>query len=192
MNIFWDIQNQKFITSLTNSAQISRWDWVLRDQVEVNLYVVQPDPTTGSYVQQEAPAGFAPKFGIRVTRESVTPVDPLVFAGTWVLSGSGTSAKYIGTINLGDAALIAAIGISPYLDVWCEAVMRDISGTDTSSTQTEARIYFDVIRGGATETTWVPPFPWVSEFTDPATGKKCLRFKNSDGETLETMSPTGV
>jgi len=189
MNIFWDYQNQMLISSLNNFAQISSFNWVLRDRLQVNLYVLSPDVSTGVYVAGECPAGYVPRFGMRQTREGA---DLLSATAAWALVEVSGVKMYQGVINLADTALVAAIDGEPYLDTFVEFTLADVSDNQTSSTQTQARVYFDVNRNSAAESTHVLPFPWVQEFTDPVTGKKCLRFKNSDGETLHVMVPMGV
>jgi len=32
----------------------------------------------------------------------------------------------------------------------------------------------------------------MSEFTDPTTGKKCIRITNTDGQVLQEYAPPGV
>lgn len=185
MNIYWDYANEIFISSLTNNAQVSLRNARLRDKLLVRLYVLSQDPTTGAFTNGAAPSGYAPKFGLRRTR---TSDDLLIFNGTWTYDE--TNKYYQGTVNLGESSLTALFSTDNYLDFVFEFTMQDVSGDQTYSTQGDIRIWFDILRGGETETTWVPPFPWVEEFTNEA-GQKCLRFKNSNGETLQTMSPMG-
>lgn len=195
MNIYWDLNEHNLVTSLTNSQQIQRLEWFLRDQVPVTLYLVTADDTTQVYTQQEAPSGWSVKFTIK--HSSGLSGNALVFSGTWVLSGSGATATYGATIDLNTAELIAAHAAgensSNEYDLIAEFTLQDANGNHRDTTQLACRITEDVLRGTesgptASETPW-PNFQW---YNDPATGRQCLRIVNDDGETLAELKPAGV
>lgn len=187
MNIYWDTQNRIFVSSLSNSAQISSLEFVLGDQVYIDLYPIAPDATTGAYVYAAAPEGFAPKCGIRKTRKSA---DLLVFASTW--TWDETNKKYSGLLNLESTELAAALGEEEEDDFVLEMAYEDISTNKRYSTQLSLRIWYNVLRGDESELAATPPYPWIEEFTDPVSGELCMRFKNSQGKTMLILTPEGV
>jgi hypothetical protein len=180
------------LASLTATQAVQRFNLVLRDQVPITLYIVQPNALASAYVQQEAPSGFTAKLSVKVaptaTNAASLASDALAFCGTWTLSGSGATAAYAGTLDLNVQGLIAAVGTSPYLDCLLELVLQDVNGTNRDSTQVALRIKPDVHR-----VTDAPPAslaPWWQEYTN-ANGAKCLRITNSAGETLLQLAPPG-
>ncbi len=188
MNIYWDINSHVFVTSLTNFSQIQQFNWVLRDQVAVNVYLVTSSDSAQSYTQQEAPAGFSVKFTAKPSA-SLTG-SAYVFAGTWTLNGSGASAYYSATVDLGGTDLVAAVeaASSHYLDLVAELTLQDASGNQRDSTQITLRVTEDVLR--TTDSVPASLSPWWREYTNAA-GRKCLRIMNTDGETLATFEPAG-
>jgi hypothetical protein len=193
MNLYWDIQNHEILTSIQNAQTLTRLDWILRDQVAVDLYLVQPSTNDTGYTVQEAPTGWAVKFTAKLT--SARDGAAYVFQGTWSLSGSGTTAKYSGSINLAGATLVAGVEAAAlyYLDLVAEFSLQDISGNHRDSTQFDLRVTEDVLRASeAAPAVETAPWPWISEYTDPTTGKKIVRIKNSDGEILAEFAPPGV
>jgi hypothetical protein len=187
MKIYWDIQNHLFLESLTNSQAFQQWDWILRDIVPVELYIVTPDDATQAYIQQETPAGFGIRFSAKVSSATFAGV-PLIAQADWTLSGTGTTAKYTGSISLNTAELIQAVGVLEYLDIIAEFSFEDLGGVQRDSTQLTLRIKPDVHRtGDATPAAYAP---FLEFFTD-SVGKECLRIKNTQGETLITLPPAG-
>jgi hypothetical protein len=191
MNLYWDIQNHEILTSIQNAQTLTRLDWILRDQVAVDLYLVQPSTNDTGYTVQEAPTGWVVKFCAKpaASRDGAA----YVAQGTWNLSGSGTSAKYVGSVSLGGTTLISAVeaASSFYLDLVAEFTLQDISGNHRDSTQCDLRVTEDVLRAGEAAPT-LEAWPWLTEITDPATGKKIVRIVNSDGEILAEFAPPGV
>lgn len=187
MKIYWDIQNHVFVESLNNGQEFQQWDWILRDKVPVELYIVAPDDTTQVYVQQEAPAGYGIRFSAKTS--SATFADaPLIAQADWTLSGTGSAAKYTGEISLNTVALIAAVGTLASLDIVGEFSFEDVGGNQRDSSQITLRIMPDVHRSGDAAPASLSPFQEF--FTDNA-GKECLRIKNTLGETLAILTPPG-
>jgi hypothetical protein len=191
MNLYWDIQNHEILTSIQNAQTLTRLDWILRDQVSVDLYIVQPSSNDTGYTIQEAPTGWVPKFTAKPA--SARDGAAYVFQGTWSLSGSGTSAKYTGSINLAGATLVSAVEAASvyYVDLIGEFALQDISGNHRDSTQFDLRVTEDVLRVGESAPT-LEAWPWLQERTDPVTGKKIVSLVNSDGEILAEFAPPGV
>lgn len=191
MNIYWDIQNHVFVLGTSDSQELQQLDWTLRDQVPMNLYIVTPTSGAQGYTQQEAPSGYSIRFAIK--QSGSFSGDPLAAGYTWTLVGTGASAYYTGSIDLNTAALIAVVEAvtqtEDYLDLTAEFAFQDGSGNQRDSTQITARITKDVNRTGEAEPAPYNTYPY-QEFTH--SGKKCIRIKNSDGETLAVFTPPGV
>lgn len=146
MNLFWDRQNHKMMTALTSPQSVSRLDLVIRDTYEVSLAVMTPQTILGSpYVAGEVSAGQSIRFGAKAPGSFVGGF--LFSALTWVLTGSGTTARYTADLSLNTAALINAIGTSAYLDVVGEFVVIGAALENIDSTQVNIRVMPDVIRG---------------------------------------------
>jgi len=190
MNIVWDLTNHKFLESTDNRQQIQRIDWLLRDQVPVTLNIYTYDLATDAYTAEDVPAGWAIKFSAKQA-SGLTGAN-LVFQGTWASGGIGV---YTATVDLNVEGLIAVVEAASgnNVELVAEFTLSDISGNHRDSSQFTLRVIEDVYRGTeGTPANVGAAFPWIEEYTDSATGKKCLRFKNSDGETLEVMKPAGV
>ena len=191
MNLYWDIQNHEILTSIQNAQTLTRLDLILRDQVSIDLYIVQPSTDDTGYTVQEAPAGWVPKFTAKPAggRDGAA----YVFQGTWSLSGSGTSAKYTGSVSLAGATLITAVESASvyYLDLVGEFTLQDISGNHRDSTQFDLRVTEDVLRASETApAVQTAPWPWISEIV--VGGQKVVQIKNSDGIILAEFAPPGV
>jgi len=190
MDIYWDIQNHEFVKELGNSQTVQRFDWYLRDQVPVCLYIVTPDSDDQGYTAQEAPAGFSVKFTAKHSGSLAGTA--LVFQGTWAKTGSGSDAYYEATIDLNTAELIAAAGTTDPYDIYGEFTLQDANGDHRDSTRIDVRIYQDVLRGTEdTPTSATAPWPYVQWYTD-ANGYKCCRILNEDGQTLLDLKPPGA
>ena len=190
MKLYWDIQNHVLLVSNTDSQEIQSLAWILRDQVPVTLYILAPTVGAQGYTIQEAPSGYSVRFAVKQSGSFSGAA--LVYAGTWTLAGSGTGASYSATVDLNTAALIALVEaeaqIEEYLDLTAELTLEDSSGNHRDSTQLTARITKDVIR--TTDVTPSAVSTLFEEFTH--SGSKCIRIRNSDGQTLLVLTPPGV
>ena len=190
MKLYWDIQNHEFVMGLTDSQTLQRLDWILRDQVPVELYIVTPNTSQG-YTQQEAPSGYTIRCGVKASGSFSG--NPLATNYTWTLVGSGATAYYTGTVNLNTSELIAVVEAESqtedYLDLVAEFCFQDGSGNNRDSSQLTCRVTKDINRTGQAEPAPYNTFPYV-EFTH--SGKKCIRIQNSDGEILAVFTPPGV
>jgi len=194
MNIYWDTQNHVLLESTSSGQQIQTVEWYLRDLVDITLYIVQPKSDDQGYDQQEAPSGWTPKLGVK--HEDSLAGGFLAYQGSWPKSGSGANATYGATLNLNTSELIADFNSSASNNersLILEFTLQDASGHHRDTTQVALTITGDVIRGTeGSAPTALENWPWIEEFTDPATGKKCLRIQNSDGETCDVLKPQGV
>ena len=146
MNLFWDRQNHKMTTALTSTQALTRLDLVLRDTYSVSLAVMTPQANLGApYVAGEVGAGQSIRFGAKASGSFAGGF--LFSALTWVLTGSGTTARYTADLSLNTAALIAAMPASGTLDVTGEFVVIGAALENIDSTQFTVRIALDVIRG---------------------------------------------
>lgn len=192
MIIVYDILNHELLSSLAATQALQRLDLVLRDQYALTLYIVQPNSDNSGYVQQEAPAGWGVRCSLKIAPTTTSAADladdPLAFQATWTLDGSGAAALYAGTLDLNTQPLIDAIGVTPYLDCLLEFSLQDASGNNRDSTQVNCRVKADVHR--VTDNVPSSLAPWWEEYLN-ANGKKCLRIKNGDGDTLVQFAPAG-
>lgn len=189
MNIFWDKENHEFVAGLSDSNLVTRLDWILRDTVPVVLYIVTPSTTDQTYTPAAAPAGYSPRFSLKASGSFDGAA--LAAQATWTQTlDADSKIVYTANISLNTAALIAAVGALTELDLVGEFTLQDASGLNADSTQIDVRIKPDVHR--ATDVDPDALAPWWQEYTDAASGKKCLRIKNSDGETLVEFKPAGV
>jgi len=193
MKIYWDYENHELLSSIQNIMQFQRLDYVLRDQVAIELYLVTKSEITGTYTIGEAPSGYAVKCSIKPSDDRDS--DPLASQYVWTLSGTGESAKYSATLDLNKTELIAAVEAetNPYLDLVIEFVLQNASAENRDSTQADLRVTQDIHRpsdSAATSANLL--FPWFEFFDDETTGEECLRIKNTDGQTLAIFKPAGV
>lgn len=186
MNIYWDIQNHRFLSDVQSGQRINRLDWILRDQVPVTLYICQPN-STGGYTVQEAPASYSVVFGLKAEYDGAL----IASQSTWTLSGSGTGATYPATVDLNTTEAIAAISSADtdYIDAIAEFTLQDANGVNRDSTQVTCRITNDINRPTEAQPAAAANTLW-EEFVH--SGQKCVRVKNTDGVTLAVFTPPGV
>lgn len=193
MNIYWDTQNHVLIESLDSGQRIQRLDWILRDHISLELYLVTPKTDDQGYDVNALASGKVIRFAIKVDSSGYGG-QPLAYCYTWTPAGSGDTQRYVGTINLNTTAMIAAHtgGKNTRLQLDCKAefCFRDSANADWDSTQIDCRITEDVNRDG--DAAPASASPWFEEYTDPDTGELCIRLVNSNGQTLATFSPTGA
>jgi len=190
MKIYWDYENGELLSSLSAGQKITELNWILSDLVTVQLYLVTYDPTTTVYTIGNAPSGYTPKFGIKQNPDTTR----LVFEGTWTKTGDGLTAIYTAEVSLNVSALISAVeSETDYkLTGIAEFVLQTAGGDNRCSTQVDINITEDINQAGDAAPDSEEAWPWMEEYADAATGKKCLRFKNSDGEVLQELTPPGV
>lgn len=146
MNLYWDMQEQKLVTGLTDSRKITRLTFVLRDYIPVSLYLLEAQSNINEpYAVTSITAGHAIKFG---AKEALTDATYLSEQATWTETGSGSDLYYAGSIPLDDAALIAALVGETSLDLYAEFTTQDGDGKHYLSTQFTLRVIPDVITGG--------------------------------------------
>lgn len=190
MNIYWNIQDNKLHQGPSNSV-FSSLSWVLRDQYDINIYIMQPDATTGAYTVQEAPSGWFPKAAIKYYDAAGLTGNNLVYAGTWTKNGTGENAYYNGTLNLNTTELIDDISADTSKTYKLEFTLQNASLENRNSTQINVKIAADIIRPTSdAPITLAEMNPVIEEFIHQ--GKKCQHFKNTDGEILFTACPKGV
>ena len=188
MKLYWDIQNHKLVRSTTSTQQIQRLDFILRDQVAVELYILEPKTDDSGYQEYSVPSGWAVKFAVK--HKSALSGEALVAQGTWTFDTDHYDASI--TLNTSEliASHVAGKGTGITYDVLAELVLADVSGNNRDSTQVACRITEDVYRADDAEPTSSQGWPWLQEYTDTA-GKQCLRFLNSDGEVVREDGPAG-
>jgi hypothetical protein len=186
--IVWDIQNHEFLKTLTNSQKIEDLNWKLRDHVAVQLSLVTPDDTTGTYDAQAAPTGWAVKF----TAKAADSLDgaALVEQLTWTYDA--VNERYEATINLNTAELIAAFeaAATDEYEIIAEFTLEDISGANRDTTQIALKIKEDVRQNTGGAGTTDAATPWFEEYIE--SGVRRVRLRNSDGEILADWGPPGA
>jgi hypothetical protein len=108
----------------------------------------------------------------------------------WVSEGSGDELLYKGTLDLTSAALTTAIGTAASITVYVDVEIQAPGTAEPVTFRFEAKIHKQVYTGvsapapvGGSGGRW-------EEYTN-ANGAKCLRIKNSDGQTLVSFAPAG-
>jgi len=179
MNIYWDMQNQKLVPSLTSTSKIERYDFILRDLLPVTLRVCNEQTNINvPYVVTAIDADKSIKFGAKALATYITDTDFLFSQATWTEVGSGTNTTYTADIELNTAELIAAIGSSSYLDCQAEFTIQNASNKNELSTQTTFRIYPDVIKG--TEGVPTTEYQVIAQYTDD-NNVAAVRIVNAEG-----------
>lgn len=109
MNLYWDYQNQKIVTSLY-SAATPVITWVLRDLVPINLFCVipyVPYVSNQPYIATEFLDGYTFKLAGKVAGSFKS--NPLFSCSYWEKIGTGSACYYQGCLRLENPALIAAM-----------------------------------------------------------------------------------
>lgn len=187
MNCYWDYQNRIMVSGLDNTQQLQGLEWYLRDALAVSLYLCEEKDDDAGFDAVAAPSGYAVKFGIKASRLASATL--LVYQGTWAYA-AGPPIVYSGSVNLNTAALIAAVGTEDELDVIGELTLQAADGSHRDTTQFAIRIIPDILIGTEGVPDSLPA--WITEHTDPVSGRKYLVLTNSDGEAVATFTPPGV
>lgn len=179
MNMYWSFNEQKMVPSLNSTAEVTQYDFVLRDSLPVTLRVVNAQSSINvPYVATAIDAGSSIKFGAKALATYSTDANFLFSQATWVASGSGATTIYSADIQLNTAELIAAIGTSEYLDCKAEFTIENSLSEHELSTQFTMRIYPDVIQG--TEGVPSTQYQVISQYTDD-NGVAAVRIVNAEG-----------
>ena len=190
MDITWDTQNHELIASTSSGQAVQRLDWILRDKVAVNLYLVTPASDDDGYDTNALAAGLSLKFGIKYTGAFAAAA--LASSSSWTEVDVSGTKHYSATLNLNTEALIASHaankGSKIYVDFTGELTFLRSDGHHQDSTQVTVRVTDDVNRVTDTEPDSIAPR--YEYFTDSA-GKECLRIMNTKGETLQILPPAG-
>ena len=183
MNIYWDYNNQRIIGGLTSRSVVSQYDFFLRDTVPVDLIlVVEQANTTQPFAVSALSSGQSIAFGAKA---AYADTDFLFSTNSWVATGSGTTQKYVGEIDLNTTELIAAV-TGDTLTVKGEFTIVQSDNSHALTTQFDIEITKDVIVG--TEGTPTSQVPVIQQFTD-TDGIKKVRLVNADGETCFVAAP---
>lgn len=186
MNLYWDIQNRRLVSSLGAVTALSSISLVLRDVYPISLAVC--DPSTAAYGVNYAPRvlGAGESIGFALKKPDALSGDSLIPIGSWVLSGTGTAARYIGKWNLNSQALIDAMDSLSTLTLKGEFTIIGVDNEHQYSTQFNVTVIPDVYRAADVGATALRNF--VEAFTD-IDGINKLRFVNADGQTVGIMAP---
>lgn len=179
MNLYWDLQNQKFVPSLNNTTKIERFDFILRDILPVTLRVCNTQTNLNvPYIVTALDAGKSIKFGAKALTTYATDTDFLFSQATWTAAGAGETTTYTADIELNTAELIAAIGSEAYLDCKGEFTIQNASNENELSTQCTFRIYPDVISGN--EGVPSTQYQIIAQYTDD-NNVPSVRIVNAEG-----------
>lgn len=187
MKIYWDYENKRFLTGLATSQTLETLKLALRDLVAVQLYLVTFDSTTNAWTVGNAPAGWTPRFALKAA--GGFDGQPLAGQGSWTASGVDLTRVYTADLDLNTVALIAAVGLVAYVDLFGEFTLQDAGGRNRDSSLLACRVYADVNR--AEDAAAAPAvYARLEEFVQD--GQECIRFVTSKGVVLLTLTPEGV
>jgi hypothetical protein len=146
LNLYWDTQNQRLVSSLYSTAAVTGYTFVLRDLIPVSLCLVTPQTSlTAPYAVTELGAGQLIKFGAKAT---LADADFDVSAPTWVSNGSALpDTRYTADISLNTAELITAIADADTITLEAEFTIQNADGSHELSTQFDLTVNRDVIVG---------------------------------------------
>jgi hypothetical protein len=149
MIFYWDYDNQKLMDALNSGQQIQRMTMVLRDQVDITLYVMRLNTLTEQYELVDYPAGKAPLFGLKGTTQPKLEGEYLAAQSIWTKTATGT---YEGTVDLAIDELKTEMGTAISVALKAEFCLRDVDGKDHYSSQFDVTMNYDVNGGseGAT------------------------------------------
>lgn len=187
MNLYWDYENQKLMDGLNSGQQIQRLTMILRDQVDVTLYVMKLNIATQLNELVDCPAGQAPLFGLKGTTQAQLAGDYLAVQPVWTKTATGT---YVASIDLATDELAAELGTSTSAALTGEFTLRDAGAKDHFSTQVNIVMNYDVNGDGEGVT---HPAYWGSLVREEVVdGDKVLILYNSDGVEYARFTPPGV
>lgn len=153
MNIYWDYQNQQFVSGLTSPQVVTTLQMVLRDLQSVNLYVVRPVASSTAYYELvDPPAGWLPAFGAKLVLDG----SELLVTTGWVRSATGT---FSGNIDLESATLITAMTALDTLNLVGEFTLFNGAARNQSSSQFTLTVMKDVYRADDTDLGSTVPAP---------------------------------
>ena len=183
MNIYWDFNNQQIVGGLTSRSKVAQYDFFLRDVIPVDLILVNAYVNaTQAYAATALGSGQSISFG---AKEAYADTDFLFSSSTWTASGSGTTQKYVGEIDMNTTELIAAV-TADTLNVKAEFTIVQSDNSHALTTQFAIKVTKDVISG--TEGTPTSEYPVIQQFTDTDDVAK-VRLVNSAGVTCFVAAP---
>ena len=179
MNIYWWKDDQQLVAGLYSESKVTGYDWVLRDVIPVNLYVVESQSNINQPYAVTAIAGSESiEFGAKENRSDAAF---LFSQDTWTPTGSGDSQRYVAEISLNTAELIAAIGSNDTIDVFGEFTIVQADGDNVLSTQFTIEVTRDIISGSDRVPT--TEYPVIQQYTDD-NDRRCVRIVNSNGRQV--------
>jgi hypothetical protein len=107
MKIVWQHEERILRPSLSLVQDSQRYDWSLRDVMQLELRLARFAAGEESLEQAAAPAGWSPRFELKPSDDR--DGDPLAWVYDFVLSGSGSTSVYTGTLSLNTEDLITAV-----------------------------------------------------------------------------------
>ena len=144
MNLYWDTQNQKFLSSLAGGS-VTALSFVLRDALPISLYLCHRQSSILTpYVVESITSGHSIKFGAKA---ALTDTSYLVEQDTWTPAGSGSTQRYEASLPLNGASLISAMTGLYSLALFAEFTTQDGYGKQYISSQFTLTIIPDVITG---------------------------------------------
>lgn len=189
MKLYYDYENRKLMDGLNSGQQIQNLTMVFRDQMDITLYVMKLNDSTGLNELADPPAGMAPLFGLKgITQEDLAG-DYLAVQAVWTSTATGT---YTATIDLATAELETELAEETSVELKAEFTLRDADELDHYSTQIDVTVNYDVngLGEGATHSVYLGTSTLVHE--EVIAGIKRVIICNSDGVELLCLPPREV
>lgn len=180
MNLFWDALNQKIVSALTSTREVTAYELVLRDVYPITLaYITEQANITTPYVAGAIEAKKTILFVAKLASDLASA--PLIRAAIWTVTGAGTATRYTADWNCGTPELVAAMGTKTSLALKGEFVIVRADNTNEYSTQFDITIIPDVNR--ETDVNPSALYPAIQQFTGDD-GTAFVRLVNEKGEIV--------
>lgn len=189
MKLYYDYENQRVFDALNDGVQIQGLTMVLRDQVDITLYVMKYDDATELNVLTDVPAGRALLFGLKGTTQAKLAGGYLAAQSIWTKTAVGT---YEATLDLAVDELRTELSTATSVVLTGEFTLRDVNQKDHYSTQLSVAMLYDVNGGseGATHGIYLGNIASVRE--EVIDGVTRVLIYRSDGYELACFPPREV
>jgi hypothetical protein len=185
MNIYIYRNNQQLVAGLNSTQPVTQYNWILRDTIPIDLYIVQRQTNINTpFAVTAIGAGESIAFGAKA---AYADTEFLFSQNSWTPEGSGATQRYTADVSLNTAALIAAMAAVDELTVKAEFTFIQPDNSHALTTQFDIKVTRDVIIGS--EGVPVEAFNVIEQFTHPTTGVKMVRIVNADGAPVFVGGP---
>lgn len=193
MKIYWDRERRRLLKSATNSQEWQKFEFVLADLIDLTVYPVVADTSTGGYTVEEIAAGRSIICGIKLNTVAGLDGGYLASQQVFTKSGSGTGVSYTATLDLSSTQLRSALsGVTELATFLIEFTERDTDQRDHNSTQVDVTIFREL--NIATEAAASSVYNMVNSLAieEIINGVKVIILRNSDGVEYGRFNPPGA